>query len=63
MLFRSGAAVFTFLKRQDDKMFLFCAIGAAVAGILFLVLGIVSRNSDGYEDDDEYDDPFEDDYE
>lgn len=63
MLFYFGAAVFTFLKRQDDKMFLFCAIGAAVAGILFLVLGIVSRNSDGYEDDDEYDDPFEDDYE
>lgn len=64
MLFYIGAAVFTFLKRQDDKMFLFCAIGAAVAGIIFLVLGIVSRNSGGYDgQDDDYDDPFEDDYE
>ena len=63
MIFYFGAAVFTFLKRGDDKMFLFCAIGGAVLGLIFLVLGIVSRNSDGYDDSDDYDDPFEDEYE
>ena len=63
MIFYFGAAVFTFLKRGDDKMFLFCAIGGAVFGLIFLVLGIVSRNSDGYDDSDDYDDPFDDEYE
>lgn len=63
MIFYFGAAVFTFLKRGDDKMFLFCAIGGAVLGLIFLVLGIVSRNSNGYDDSDDYDDPFEDEYE
>lgn len=63
MVFYFGAAVFTFIKRADDKMFLYCAIGGAVFGLIFLVLGIVSRNSDGYEDSDDYDDPFEDEYE
>lgn len=63
MIFYFGAAVFTFLKRGDDKMFLFCAIGGAVLGLIFLVLGIVSRNSDGYDDSDDYDDPFDDEYE
>lgn len=63
MIFYFGAAVFTFLKRQDNKMFLYCAIAAAAAGIVFLVLGIISRNSDGSAGEDEYDDPFEDDYE
>ena len=38
MIFYFGAAVFTFLKRGDDKMFLFCAIGGAVLGLIFLVL-------------------------
>ncbi len=63
MLFDFGAAVFMFLKRQDDKIFLYCAIAGIVVGIILLVLGIISRNSDDYEDADDYDDPFEDDYE
>lgn len=62
MIFYLGAAVFMFLKRQDNKMFLYCAIAGAVLGVIFLVLGIISRNSGGYDGED-YDDPFEDDYE
>lgn len=63
MIFYLGAAVFMFLKRQDNKMFLYCAIAGAVLGVIFLVLGIISRNSGGYAGDENYDDPFEDDYE
>lgn len=62
MIFYLGSAVFMFLKRQDNKIFLYCAIAGAVLGVIFLVLGIISRNSDG-SDGEDYDDPFEDDYE
>ncbi len=63
MIFYFGAAVFTFLKRQDKQLFLYCAIAAAVLGFIFLVLGIISRNSNSYGGEDDYDDPFEEDYE
>lgn len=63
MIFYFAAAVFTFLKHQDNQILLYCAIVGAVLGVIFLVLGIISRNSDGYNEGEDYDDPFEDDYE
>ncbi len=57
-----GGGIFTFLNRKDDSMLLYCAVAGAVLGIIFLILGIVSRNS-GSDESDDYDDPFDDDYE
>lgn len=62
MLSYIGAAAFTFLNRKDNSMLLYCAAAGAVLGIIFLVLGIVSRNS-SYDDSEDYNDPFDDDYE
>jgi hypothetical protein len=61
MLAYFGGAAFTFLNRKDDPMLLYCSVVGAVLGIIFLILGIISRNSD--DDSEDYDDPFEDDYE
>ena len=62
MLAYFGGAAFTFLNRKDDPMLLYCAVAGAVLGIIFLILGIISRNS-GSDDSEDYDDPFENDYE
>ncbi len=62
MLAYFGGAAFTFLNRKEDAMLLYCSVVGAVLGIIFLILGIISRNS-GYDDSEDYDDPFEDDYE
>ena len=62
MLAYFGGAAFTFLNRKEDAMLLYCSVAGVVLGIIFLILGIISRNS-GYDDSEDYDDPFEDDYE
>ena len=38
------------------------AIAGAVLAVVSLILAIVSRGGDDYEDEDEYDDPFEEDH-
>ena len=64
MIFYIGGAVFAFLKRQGDSMLLYGAIAAAVLGVLCLILAIASRkDDDGYDDSEDYEDPFEDDFE
>ena len=62
MLAYFGGAAFTFLNRKDDPMLLYCSAAGVVLGIIFLILGIISRNA-GADDSEDYDDPFEDDYE
>ncbi len=56
-----ASAVIAFLRRGDDSFLLYGAIVSAVFALLFLILTIVSRGGDDYEDDD-YDDPFEEDH-
>lgn len=55
-------AAFTFLNRQGESRLLYCAVAGVVFGIVFLILGIISRNS-GYDDSEDYEDPYGDDYE
>lgn len=61
LVFTAGGAVFTFLKRGDDKWLLYGTIASAVLAVIYLILLIAGGGKgDDYEDD--YDDPFEDDY-
>ena len=62
MLFYLASAVFAFLRRGDDMQILIGAIAGAVLAVVSLILAIVSRGGDDYEDEDEYDDPFEEDH-
>ena len=62
MLFYLASAVFAFLRRGDDMQILIGAIAGAVLAVISLILAIVSRGGDDYEDEDEYDDPFEEDH-
>lgn len=61
MIFYLGSAVFTFLERGDDLQLLLAAIISAVLAVISLILAITSRGG-YYEDEEDYDDPFEDDY-
>ena len=60
MLFYLGSAVAAFLLRNDDVILLASAAAGGVLAVVSLILAIASRSA-GAEDDD-YDDPFEDDY-
>ncbi|MBC5688513.1 hypothetical protein H8S37_06155 [Mediterraneibacter sp. NSJ-55] len=61
-LFSIGAAVFAFLKRSSDSMLMYCAIGCSVLAVVFIILTILSLGAGERYDEDDYDDPFEDDY-
>lgn len=63
MIFYLGSAVYAFLNRAGDSMLLYGAIAGAVLAVIFLILAIVSRGQDDDEEYDDYDDPFEDDFE
>lgn len=61
-----GGSVFAFLKRSGDSKLLYFAIAGAVLTVIFLILTIVSRggsDEDDYDPSEDYDDPFEDDFE
>ena len=52
-----------FLRRGDDIQILIGAVFGAVLAVVSLILAIVSRGGDDYYDDEEeYDDPFEEDH-
>lgn len=57
MIVYIGTGVFAFLKRGDSIELFAAAIACAVLAIISLILAIASRG--GYDDDDDYDDPFE----
>lgn len=61
-LFSIGAAVFAFLKRSSDSMLMYCAVGCSVFAVVFIILTILSLGAGDRYDEDDYDDPFEDDY-
>ncbi|MCU6748794.1 hypothetical protein OCV51_14250 [Faecalicatena acetigenes] len=61
-VFCIGGAVFAFLKRNTDSMLLYCAVGCAVFAVIFIILTIASLGSGDSYDEEDYDDPFEDDY-
>lgn len=60
-LFCAGSAVFTFLKRGDDKWLLYGMIFSAALAVIYLLLAILAGGGD--DDYDDYEDPFDDDYE
>lgn len=60
MLFYLGSAVTAFLMRDGEMILLISAIAGGVLAVISLILAITSRGA-GYDADD-YDDPFEDDY-
>lgn len=62
MVFYLGSAVFAFLQRNDQMELLISAIVSGILAVISLILAILSRGGDDYEDDEDYDDPFEDDY-
>ena len=58
-----GGGVFAFLKRGDDKILLYSAIGGAVLALIMIILAATSRNQDDeYDDDYDEDDDFEDEF-
>ncbi len=61
MVFYLGGAVFAFIQRGDELQLLIAAIAGAVLAVISLILAITSRG-DGYDDEDDYDEAFEDDY-
>ena len=60
MLFYLGSAVAAFFMRDGDTILLICAAAGGVMAIVSLILAIMSRGAADEEDD--YDDPFDDDY-
>lgn len=62
MIFYLGSAVFAFLQRDGQMELLISAIVSGVLAVISLILAILSRGGDDYEDDEDYDDPFEDDH-
>ena len=56
-----ACGVFAFLKRSENENLMFIAIGATVAAVIFIILTIASRVGSG-DDTDDYDDPFEEDF-
>ena len=60
MLFYLGSAIAAFLLRDGDMILLASAAAGGVLAVVSLILAIASRGAGV--PDDEYDDPFEDDY-
>lgn len=61
MIFYIGTGVFAFLRRGDSLELFIAAIACAVLAVLSLILAILSRGGDDYDDDD-YEDAFEDEH-
>ena len=61
MIFYIGTGVFAFLRRGDSMELFIVAIACAVLAVLSLILAILSRGGDDYDDDD-YEDAFEDEH-
>ena len=59
MIVYIGSAVFAFLKHGDEFELLILAGVNGVLAVISLILAIASRGGDDYEDEDDYDDPFE----
>lgn len=59
MLFYFASSAFAFFKRGGDNWLLYGSILAAALGLIFLALALASRAGD----EEDYEDPFEDDYE
>ena len=57
MIFYIGTGVFAFLRRGDSMELFIAAIACAVLAVLSLILAILSRGGDDYDDDD-YEDAF-----
>ena len=63
MIVYLGSAAYAFLMRGSDIQLLISAIASAVLALISLILAITSRGGyDEYDDDEDYEDPFEDDY-
>ena len=61
MIFYIGTGVFAFLRRGDSMELFIAAIACAVLAVLSLILAILSRGGNDYDDDD-YEDAFEDEH-
>ena len=59
MILYIGCAVFAFLKHGDEFELLILAGVSGVLAVISLILAIASRGGDDYNDEDDYDDPFE----
>ena len=59
MIVYIGSAVFAFLKHGDEFELLILAGVSGVLAVISLILAIASRGGDAYDDEDDYDDPFE----
>lgn len=59
MILYIGCAVFAFLKHGDEFELLILAGVSGVLAVISLILAIASRGGDAYDDEDDYDDPFE----
>ena len=64
MILYLGGGVYAFIRRSGETNLLYCAIVGLVLAVIFLILTIASRgDSDDYDPSNDYDDPFEDDFE
>lgn len=64
MILYLGGGVYAFMRRSGEANLLYCAIVGLVLAVIFLILTIASRgDSDDYDPSNDYDDPFEDDFE
>ena len=64
MILYLGGGVYAFMNRSSESNLLYCAIVGLVLAVIFLILTIASRgDSDDYDPSNDYDDPFEDDFE
>lgn len=59
MIVYIGSAVFAFLKHGDEFELLILAGVSGVLAVISLILAIASRGGDDYDDEEDYDDPFE----
>ena len=59
MILYIGCAVFAFLKHGDEFELLILAGVSGVLAVISLILAIATRGGDAYDDEDDYDDPFE----
>lgn len=59
MILYIGCTVFAFLKHGDEFELLILAGVSGVLAVISLILAIASRGGDAYDDEDDYDDPFE----
>lgn len=59
MILYIGGAVFAFLKHGDEFELLILAGVSGVLAVISLILAIASRGGDDYDEEDDYDDPFE----